>query len=508
MFLKFCLFLSIFFQGISYGTEAEPCYEVKIDYHDILCVNSIGSMTAESRGKLIEERIERISEDKDFDIKNLKIEKSATSYLIMANGLPVITLPFEEFSSESSIGGDEYARIVLDKLKFAIETYRKEHKLESILLGVLYSLIATIFFVIFFKASNKIHALLAKKLNPLILKVTDKTKISSYNLMSVDKTWKLVETSLFALLNIIRGLLVYFYLTLVLSFFPWTVGFAPKILHYVLDPLYVLSRMVFDYIPNIFFIIVIVLATRYFIKLVKVIFNAIESGSINISGFHKELAAPTFKLLKGLIYALSLVMIFPYLPGSSSPAFQGLSVFLGVVISFSSGSAIANMIAGVVITYMRPFKIGDRVKISDTQGEVVERNFLVTRIKTSKNTDVTIPNTMVLGTHIHNFSSNAKNGGIILYVKVEVGFDVDWRLVHTILKEASLKTNDIDRSKEPFIVQAGLGEAAVSYELNVYTEHAEKMNAIYSELYAHVLDGFKEKGIDLTGVSYHQIVKE
>jgi small-conductance mechanosensitive channel len=239
-----------------------------------------------------------------------------------------------------------------------------------------------------------------------------------------------------------------------------------------------------------------------------VIFNEIGSGNLAFSGFHKEWAQPTFKLLKGLIYALALVMIFPYLPGSSSPAFQGLSVFLGVVISFSSGSAIANVIAGIVITYMRPFKLGDRVKIADTVGDVVEKNFLVTRIKTIKNTDITIPNTMVLGSHILNYSSSALEEGLILHTTVSIGYDVDWRLVHELLLTAAKKTDLIEHSKEPFVLQTALHDSAVAYELNVYTRHANQMAKIYSDLYSHIMEVFRAKNIELTTASFHVIKEE
>lgn len=254
-----------------------------------------------------------------------------------------------------------------------------------------------------------------------------------------------------------------------LSFFPWTKKWAPLILNYVIDPFKKIGSVVLNYIPNIFYIIAILILTHFIVRFTKIFFNEVENGNIPLSQFSQEWAQPTFKLVKFLIYALSLVMIFPYLPGSSSPAFQGLSVFLGVLVSFGSGSSIANIIAGIVITYMRPFKVGDRVKIADTQGDIIEKNFLVTRIKTIKNIDITIPNSLVLGNHISNFSSSAQTDGLILNLTISIGYDTNWRLVHQLLIDAANRTQLLDTAKKPFVLQTALNDFYVAYELNVYT---------------------------------------
>lgn len=297
-------------------------------------------------------------------------------------------------------------------------------------------------------------------------------------------------------------LLIYFYASTVMRFFPWTAPLAPLILNYVLDPLIHVLTVMVQYIPNIFYIVAILLITRYLLKAIAIFFNEIASGNIAFNGFHREWAEPTFKLVRILVYALALVMVFPYLPGSSSPAFQGVSVFLGVVISFSSGSAIANIIAGVVITCMRPFQVGDRVKIADTMGDVVERNFLITRVRTNTNTNITIPNTLVLGSHIINYSTSASEPGLILNTTVTIGFDVPWVQVHQLLKEAARRTDRLDRAKDPFVLQTALNDASVSYELNVYTKRPSEMRGIYSDLHRNIVEVFQEGGVHLLSPKY------
>ena len=127
-----------------------------------------------------------------------------------------------------------------------------------------------------------------------------------------------------------------------------------------------------------------------------------------------EWAEPTYQIVRVLVIALAVVMAFPFIPGSDSSAFQGVSIFIGFIFSLGSTSVVANIIAGVVLTYTRSFHPGDRVKIADTVGDIIERSLLVTRIRTIKNVEITIPNSMILSSHVINYSKSSKEMGLIL----------------------------------------------------------------------------------------------
>lgn len=206
--------------------------------------------------------------------------------------------------------------------------------------------------------------------------------------------------------------------------------------------------------------------------------------------------------MRVLVLAFALVMAFPYIPGSSSPAFQGISVFLGILLSLGSSSAISNMVAGIVLTYMRPFRVGNRVKIADTMGDALEKTLLVTRVRTIKNVDVTIPNAMVLSSHIINYSAAAETSGLILHTTVTVGYEIPWPRVHSVLKAAAAKTERLQRSPEPFILQTALNDSTVAYELNVHTKHPNEMAVIYSDLHRNIHDAFNEAGLELMSPRY------
>jgi small-conductance mechanosensitive channel len=200
-----------------------------------------------------------------------------------------------------------------------------------------------------------------------------------------------------------------------------------------------------------------------------------------------------------------LVVMFPYLPGSSSPAFQGVSVFLGLLLSLGSTSAINNIIAGLVITYMRPFKVGDRIRIGDTEGDVVEKNMLVIKVRSPKNEEITVPNSAVLGSNTLNFSANSKQAGLIIHSTVTIGYDTPWRKMKQTLIEAALKTDGLMKTPEPFVLQTSLDDFYVSYQINAYTQEANRLPALYSALHANILDCCREAGIEIMSPHYRSM---
>lgn len=297
-------------------------------------------------------------------------------------------------------------------------------------------------------------------------------------------------------------LVLILYLPLLFSFLPWTKGIVEQFYAYIAAPVKFVLNGLINFLPNLFFIIIIILIARYFVRILSFASGEIVNEKLKIKGFHKDWAKPTLNILKIIIYAFALVFMFPYLPGSNSPAFQGVSIFLGVLFSLGSTSAIANIVAGIVITYMRPFTIGDRVKIGETIGDVTEKSLLVTKIKTLKNEDITIPNATIINAHLWNFTVYAKNIGLILHTSVTIGYDVEWKTVNELLLKAASKTKQIQDEPKPFVLQKSLDDNYVNYELNVYTMESDKMQLIYSDLHRNILEEFNHAGIEILSPKY------
>jgi small-conductance mechanosensitive channel len=327
-------------------------------------------------------------------------------------------------------------------------------------------------------------------------------KIKSFNLLN-NKWIKKMIISCFKILQILIILLLcYFAITMLFSVFPPTRGIADKLIGYILDPLQKIGLSIVEYIPNLIKIVIIVLVFRYLIKGLHFIAGELSKGRLTLKGFYSDWAYPTFRIIKVLLYIFMFILIFPLLPGSESNVFKGVSVFIGVVISLGATSIINNVISGIVITYMRPFKVGDRVKIGDIIGNVIEKSPFVTRIRTPKNEEVTVPNSSILSAQTFNYTESALNHKLILHTEVTFGYDVHWRKIHELLLEAAARTSNVMQEPKPFVWQTALDDHYVEYQINVYILDADLMGPIYSELNRHILDVSNEAGVEIMSPAY------
>ncbi|TFG89303.1 MAG: mechanosensitive ion channel family protein, partial [Gemmatimonadales bacterium] len=301
---------------------------------------------------------------------------------------------------------------------------------------------------------------------------------------------------------VLTVMLLYLFVPLVLSFFPWTAPLSRRIVGYVLSPLHTVWLGFTGYLPKVFFILVIVLVTRYLLSLIRLVFQALKTGALALEGFHADWADPTYNIVRFLVIAFAAVVMFPYLPGAGSDAFKGVSLFVGVLFSLGSSGAVGNIVAGVVLTYTRAFQIGDRVRIGETMGDVVERTLLVTRVRTIKNEDITIPNGTVLSSQVINYTSQAASRGLILNTTVTIGYDAPWRQVHELLIGAARACEGILQEPAPFVFQTSLDDFYVSYQLNAYTDQPAVMARTYSDLHQQIQDKFNEAGVEIMSPHY------
>jgi len=299
--------------------------------------------------------------------------------------------------------------------------------------------------------------------------------------------------------------LVYLALPVVFGLFPQSQQLAQTLFQYILDPLKRIGYGLWDFLPNLMTIIVISLVARYALMGISYLKEEIKLGHLKINGFYPDWATPTFQIARVLLIAFTFVVIFPYLPGSDSPVFQGVSVFLGFLFTFGSAGSLSNIVAGIVLTYMRLFHLGDRVRIGDTVGDVVEKNMLVTRIKTIKNELISIPNASVMNSHTINYSAEAKDKGLILHSTVTIGYDVPWREVHQALIHAANKTSLILDQPAPFVLQTSLDDFYIAYQINGYTQHPNQQASIYSELHQNIQDSCIEAGIEILSPHYRAL---
>ena len=466
----------------------------------------IGSFSQEFRARVVSERIDRLARDPDVRVDQLNVvANEATNTIDIRIGRTVL-LTIAEVDAVAA--GQSQHALALEHLKSirqAVEDYREAHRIPSILRGILYSLIATGILVALmtalFRSAPRLTRRLVRWRGTRIPALT----LFGTQVLSARRVVDLI-TEIIRIVRLAALILLWLiYLNLVLSFFPWTLGYSRTLIRYLSTAATTLGSSLLAYLPNLFFLAIIILATRYLLKVIRFFSSEIANGSIVISGFHADWALPTYKLIQFLVFAFAATIAFPYLPGSGTPAFQGISIFLGVLVSLGSSSAISNVVAGVILVYTRSFQPGDRVKISDTVGDVVGRNLFVTRLRSIKNVVISIPNAAVLDSHVINYSSAASDPDtppLILSTTVTIGYDVPWRKVHDVLIQAALAVPDILPEPLPFVLQTSLDDFFVSYQLNAYTNRPGSMARIYSEIHQNIQDHCAGHDIEILSPHY------
>jgi small-conductance mechanosensitive channel len=464
----------------------------------------LGPYSPQERARGIADRLTRLAQDATHRSDTLSIESVPGQSDILIGDV-VITTVTDQDAAVVGKSRQELAGTRGHLLYAALQKRYEQTSLQAILMSIGLTIVATVILLLALRLLAKAVAWGIRKVESLPTSKLPSIRIHKYELLPAAR----VASFLVGIAKLLRFvgflILLYVYATYALGQFPVTIGLSHKLLGYLLLPLRLAGEAFVRYLPNLFFIIVTVILVRIVIRLVRGFFKAVEQGSVVVPGFYSDWADTTYKIVRFLIIAFALVIVFPYIPGSNSPAFKGLSIFFGVLFSLGSTSAIANVVAGVVLTYMRPFKDGDRVQIADTIGDVLGKGVLVTRIRTIKNEDITIPNALVLGSHIINFSSSTQQQGLIVHTEVSIGYDAPWRTVHELLINAARATKDILKTPEPFILQKGLDDFYVRYELNAYTDRPNQMASIYSELHQNIQDKFNEAGVEIMSPHYSSL---
>ncbi len=478
-------------------------YPVMGFFNDTLFViyNNLGSFSAKERAEAISERIAKLPNGFIHKSDSLKVIESETAYDLVS-GEKIIMSISDIDALFTGLPKFEMALLYQKKITQAVINYQSETSLSTLAreIGLALLVILITSSIIFY--TKRLFVWTALKLKEAEGEHIRGIKIRNYNLFDAKQQ---VDALLFVNTTfkwICILLLVYIAIPILFGIFPWTQNLAALLLDYFLSPIKAISLGLWNYLPNLITIIVIVVVFRYVFKGIHFLKMEIERGNLTIDGFYSDWANPTFQIIKGLLYAFMFIVIFPYLPGSDSPIFKGVSVFLGVLFTFGSSGSLSNMMAGLVLTYMRAFKIGDRVKIGDVTGDIIEKSLLVTRIRTIKNEIISIPNSNIMSSHTINYSSDATDNGLILHTTVTIGYDVPWKNMHQALIAAALRTTFLLKDPAPFVLQTSLDDFYVSYQINAFTREANKQAVIYSQLHQNIQDCCNEVGIEILSPHY------
>jgi small-conductance mechanosensitive channel len=468
---------------------------------ELFSIPGVGSFSSEARASWIAAKIQKLAEEITIRTDTIKTVDTDISTDIVMGDVTLMAVTDRDAAAAGRARPDlagEYA----GKIRLAIDTYRKEYSRNAILFALLYTLIATVICALLLVIVNRLFRTLRTLIETRYKEKLHSIQIKTVEIVQVQRVRAIVDGMVTLARLVISLIIIYAAIHLVLGFFPWTRTLAHEILGYVLLPLKIIGSSVVKEIPNLIFLIVLVFITRYALKFILMFSNQIEQGTLTFSGFYPEWAKPTYRIVRFLIIAFAAVVAFPYIPGSSSPAFKGVSIFIGVLFSLGSQSTISNILAGFTMTYRRLFKIGDRVRIGDIVGDVTAIRLQVTHVLTIKNEEVIVPNSAILNSNVTNYSSLVREMPLILYTSVTIGYDAPWRQVHALLLMAAERTQGLLREPAPFVLQKSLDDFYVRYELNAYTDAPNMMANLYSDIHRNIQDCFNEYGVQIMSPNY------
>ena len=486
------------------GPEAElgqVTAPVVLDGETLFRVRGVTVYPAEQRARLISGRIEEVARTETIAPEAVRAVLANELMSIVANDQFLMAVTDADAHLEAA-DRKSLAQALADRIQRAIRAYREARQPEVLLAGARRALAATalLAFALLGLAWSfrRVEARFTRRYEERIRSV----QFQSFEILRAQH----LRTAFRAAMTVVRTVttagLVYSCLHFVLSSFPATRSLAARLLTLVLEPLRYLASGLAARLPDLAFLLVLFVLTRWVLGLTRLFFDAVAKGHVALSSFEPEWALPTYRIVRMVAVAFALVVAYPYIPGSGSAAFQGISIFLGVLFSLGSSSVLSNMIAGYSMTYRRAFHLGDRIQVGDVSGDVTEIRLQVTHLRTVKNEEVVIPNSALLNSNVVNYSALARSRGLILHTTVGIGYETPWRQVEAMLLMAAERTPGLLPEPKPFVLHKSLGDFCVVYEINVYCDQPNAMGAFYTDLHRNILDVFNEYGVQIMTPAY------
>ena len=474
---------------------------VVVDGVMLFRVAGVSAYPAEKRAAAIADRIRAAAANHAYVASGLTTQEVPLGTQILIGNYAIMTVIDEDARLEH-VARPVLGQAYIVRIGEAMTDYRRDRDPKVLLRHGIYAVIALFLLLLGLFSGHRVVRKLREVFQRRYKQKIHGLQIQSLHLIHAEHVWRGLRTVLNVVWMVIAFIATYIVAHYILSLFPWTRGLGNRLADLILDPLSTIGNAFLNAVPNLIFLAILVVVTWYVLKLIRLFFSGVDSGAIELSGFDAAWAKPTYRLVRVAVVAFALVAAYPYIPGSDSQAFKGVSLLIGVIFSLGSTSLIGNMISGYSMAYRRTFQLGDRVKIGDVVGDVQETKLMVTYIRTPKNEVVAVPNSLIIGAEVVNYSTLAKTEGLILHTTVGIGYETSWRQVEAMLLRAAELTPGLLREPKPFVLQKELADFAVTYEINAYCNDARSMARLYTALHANILDVFNEYGVQIMTPAY------
>jgi small-conductance mechanosensitive channel len=481
----------------------QPLAPVKVDGKVLFNVRGMSSFTAEQRAAAVSKRIKSAAADQSVSVDSVKLIAEGNHLAVYA-GVNFLMNVYEQDAELEQVSMGTLAYIIRQKTSEAMKLYRHDRSRPVLIKKSINTLVALVIQTLILLLILWLFRLISKVFQKRITSRIESLETKSFSLIRANQIWKIYNSVIRLLKIVIIVIFVAFSLNYILGLFPWTRNVSTYVLKLLGDPFVSMGKGILHFLPDLAFLVVLYFIVRYLLKLSRLLFKGIQEGGIVIRKFDPDWAMPTYRIFRTFVIIFAVIIAFPYIPGSDSTAFKGISVFIGILFSLGSTSFISNLIAGYSMTYRGAFKMGDRIQVGDQVGFVEAQEVMVTRLRTIKNEEVIIPNSTMLNSNILNFSKKAREQGLIIHTVVGIGYETPWRMVEAMLKEAADRTEELLKEPPPYVLQLSLGDFAISYEINAYCNDVSHLRRTYTLLHHNILDVFNENNVQIMTPAYEK----
>ncbi len=474
---------------------------VIVDGDMLFFLRGSSALPAPERAEGVQDMIIEVAEASESPTVEISFEETELGIAIRADGVVV---------SIVTVADAELDQMELEVLSFlhgqaieeAIIAYRANRTEQARVSGAIEAAAWTFGFVVFVVVILWLHGRIRRRTLKFVKRHLRDVETATAKSVQAEAIAALVRYGLNFILLVIFFLGFYYYLSFVLLAFAETRYFAQLLLTYLTEPVLLIFKGILSYFPNLIMLGLITWVTMYIIKGMRVFFDAVEAGSFDMGDFEKHWVSPTFNIARVIVILIALVFAVPYIPGSDSAAFQGLTILVGAMLSLGANSVVSNMLAGLFVIYRRSTSIGDRIQIGDHIGDVVQIKLMETHLKSIKNELISIPNAQLMNSDVVNFSKKTDGSGLLLHTTVGIGYEEPPEKVEAMLIEAAHRTKGIKTKPEPFVLWTALADYAINYQINGYTTRGSIIPKIRSDLHRNIVAVFNENNVQIMTPSY------
>lgn len=482
--------------------DAEATSPVIVDGTTVMTLSGTSSFPASQRASAVAQRIVNAAEASEAMTFDIDIIKDEFGHAVTVDGTQIVVATLLDAKREGFVNTQLTAQLYANLVEKTIRTYRAERTSgaykHDLMAGLGWTSLFAAFTAVLWWGNRRLRTRIEKLVHHQMRAVEEATN----EIVRSRVVAEVVAVAVQGVMMIIFFFALYYYVSGVLFSFAATRPTATLLLNYVTDPVFRAVRAFINFVPDLIVLVIVFLVTRYLIRVAQIAFENIEAGTLRIEGFEKHWVWPSFNITRALLVISALILAYPYIPGSDSTAFKGVSILLGLMASIGSNSVVSNILAGIFVIYRRSTKIGDRIMIGEHIGEVTAIKLTETHVKSLKNELISIPNAQFLNSEVVNFSQHTDGRGLLLHTEVGIGYDEPQQKIEKLLIEAARQTHGIKKSPEPFVLRTALGDFAVTYEINGYSTRGDQAQRILSGLRSNILDVLHREGVQIMSPHY------